>query len=200
MKVIVVGASGTIGSAVVQALNGRHEIIKVGKINGDYKVDISDFNQIKEMFEQIGSFDALVSAVGDVHFGVLQEFNANRWAIGLNSKLMGQVNLVMSSLDFINDGGSFTLTSGILSHDPIRYGCAASMVNNAIDGFVRSASIEMTRGVRINVVSPTILKESMDKYGDFFNGFIPVAANDVAQSYIKSIDGHQTGQVYRAGW
>jgi NAD(P)-dependent dehydrogenase (short-subunit alcohol dehydrogenase family) len=112
---------------------------------------------------------------------------------------MGQVNLVTVGLIFLNLQGSFTLTSGILSHDPIRFGSSASMVNAAIDGFVKSAAIEMPRGIRINAVSPTVLQESMKQYGDYFSGFEPVPAATVALAYCKSVEGAQTGQVYSVG-
>ncbi len=109
---------------------------------------------------------------------------------------MGQVNLVAIGLNYLNDRGSFTLTSGILNRDPILWGASAAMVNGAIDGFVKAAAIELTRGVRINAVSPTVVSESLDKYADFFRGFVAVPVHTVAQAYIKSVEGAQTGQVY----
>lgn len=107
---------------------------------------------------------------------------------------MGQINLVMDGLKYIQDNGSFTLTSGIISQDPIRFGTAATMVNRAIEGFVASAALEMPRGIRINVVSPTVLKEAVENFGPFFKGFDPVAGSKVALGYIKSIEGLKTGQ------
>src|SRR5262245_11762286 len=135
MKIIVIGATGTIGKAVVAALEGRHEIVKVANRSGDLRVDIADTGSIRKLFERVGRFDALVSAVGKVHFGELATLTEKEMAIGLNHKLMGQVNLVLIGRDHINDEGSFTLTSGILSRDPIRYGAAASLVNGALEAF-----------------------------------------------------------------
>jgi len=118
------------------------------------------------------------------------------YAVGLQSKLMGQVNLVLLGLKYVNDNSSFTLTSGILNRDPILYGSSAAMVNGALDGFVKGAALEMPRNIRINVVSPTVLTESMDQYGAYFRGFNPVQASKVALAYSKSVEGRQTGQVY----
>lgn len=196
MKIIVVGGTGTIGQSVVKELSQRHEIISVGHHNGDIQVDITDVNTIEKMYQVIGKFDAVIATTGTVHFGALTELNAEHYNIGLRSKLMGQVNLVLLGLKHINDAGSFTLTSGVLSHDPIRYGSSASMVNGAIDSFAKSAAIEMPRGIRINVVSPTILTVSEDKFGDYFRGFESVSENRVALAYSKSVEGAQTGQVY----
>ena len=198
MKIILLGASGTLGQAIDRELQARHEIVRVGHRSGDYQVDITRPDSIRQLFEHTGPFDALVSATGKLHFGALAEMHAEHYAIGLQDKLMGQVNLVLIGRDFANDGASFTLTSGILSEDPIRFGSSASMVNAAIDGFVRGAAIELPRGVRINSVSPTVVEESLAGYGPYFRGFKPVSAAVAALAYAKSVEGAQTGQVYQA--
>src|SRR5690349_17115131 len=138
MKIVVVGATGTIGKAVVGALQDRHEVVKVGKKGGDLHVDITDAESIRGLFKKIGSFDALVSTAGKVHFGDFGTMTEKEFAVGLKDKLMGQVNLVLLGRDHVNDGGSFTLTAGVLSHDPIRYGVSASLVNGALESFTRA--------------------------------------------------------------
>ncbi|WP_457788563.1 short chain dehydrogenase [Pseudomonas sp. PL-6] len=197
MKIILVGASGTIGQAIDRELRERHDIVRVGRNSGELQVDISDPASIRRLFEQTGPFDALISAAGNAHFGALEELSAKEFAVGLDDKLMGQINLVLIGREFANDGASFTLTSGVLSEDPIRYGAAVSTVNAALDGFVRAAAIELPRGLRINGVSPTILEESLPAYGPYFRGFKAVPAATVALAYAKSAEGRQTGQVYR---
>jgi NAD(P)-dependent dehydrogenase (short-subunit alcohol dehydrogenase family) len=196
MRVLIIGGTGTIGQAVAHELSARHDIILAGHQNGDLKVDITNVESIEQMYKKIGSLDAVVSTTGKVHFGELSEMNQAHYAIGLNHKLMGQVNLVTLGLNYLNDGGSFTLTSGIINRDPIKLGTSAAMVNGAIDSFVKAAAIELPRALRINVVSPTVLLESMDKYADFFRGFLPVPVAKVALAYSKSVEGGQTGQVY----
>jgi len=197
MKIILVGASGTIGQAIDRELRERHDIVRVGRNSGELQVNIADPASIRRLFEQAGPFDALISAAGNAHFGALEELSAKEFAVGLDDKLMGQVNLVLIGREFANDGASFTLTSGVLSEDPIRYGAAVSTVNAALDGFVRAAAIELPRGLRINGVSPTILEESLPAYGPYFRGFKAVPAATVALAYAKSAEGRQTGQVYR---
>jgi NAD(P)-dependent dehydrogenase (short-subunit alcohol dehydrogenase family) len=197
MKIILVGASGTIGQAIDRELRERHDIVRVGRNSGELQVNIADPASIHRLFEQTGPFDALISAAGNAHFGALEELSAKEFAVGLDDKLMGQVNLVLIGREFANDGASFTLTSGVLSEDPIRYGAAVSTVNAALDGFVRAAAIELPRGLRINGVSPTILEESLPAYGPYFRGFKAVPAATVALAYAKSAEGRQTGQVYR---
>lgn len=199
MKILFIGASGTIGSAVANELEQRHDVLRIGRTRGDYQVDISSSASIRSLFEQTGRFDALVCAAGNVTFAALEDMTEEHFALGLNDKLMGQVNLLLIGREFINDGGSFTFTTGITSHDPIRTGSSASLVNGAIDAFVKAAAIELPRGLRVNSVSPNVLVEAMPAYAPYFRGFKPVPAADVALAYAKSVEGLQTGQTYHVG-
>jgi NADP-dependent 3-hydroxy acid dehydrogenase YdfG len=144
----------------------------------------------------VGKVDAIVSTTGSLHFGPLAEMTAEQFKIGLHDKLLGQVDLALIGQHYVNEGGSITLTSGILTDEPIRYGANASAVNSAIDGFVRGAAVEL-RGVRINSVSPTVLTESLDAYGPYFQGFESAPASRVALAYSRSVEGAQTGRVFR---
>ena len=197
MKILLIGASGTVGSAIERELGSRHEIVRIGRNSGDERVDISDSASIRALFERMGSFDALICAAGSVKFVPLADMTEADFALGLQDKLMGQVNLLLIGKAYANDGASFTLTSGILSQEPILSGVSASLVNGAIDAFVRAVAIELPRGMRVNSVSPTVLLESMDKYGAYFRGFRPVPAADVAMAYAKSVEGLHTGQTYQ---
>jgi len=198
-KVVVIGATGTLGQAVAAALKARHEVIEVGARRGAHRVDSTDPASIERLFQQIGNVDAVVTATGKVHFGPLTEMTIEQFWIGLRDKLMGQINFVLAAQKYVNDGGSFTLTSGILADEPISQGVSATTVNLALEGFVRGAAIELPRGIRINVVSPTVLTESMESYAPFFRGFEPVDASKAAQGYLRSVEGAQTGRVYRVG-
>jgi NAD(P)-dependent dehydrogenase (short-subunit alcohol dehydrogenase family) len=197
MKIIVIGATGTVGKAVVEQLGRRHEIVAVGSSSGQYQADIADIAQVRAVFEKIGKVDAVVVAAGKLAFAPLAEFMPEQFRVGLDSKLMGQVNVAQVAQDFLNDGGSITLTSGIVADQPIRNGASASMVNSAVEGYARGAAIELPRGLRINVVSPTLLTESLDSYGPYFRGFETAPASRVALAYSRSVEGAQTGQVYK---
>ena len=200
MKIVIVGGTGTIGEAVASELSKRHEVIIVGHQKGQVNVDIADAKSIDAMYLSIGKIDAVIATTGKVHFGPFADITPAHYELGLNNKLMGQVRLVLTGLRYLSDGGSFTLTAGILNHDPIRFGSSAAMVNGAIEGFVKGAALEMPRGIRINAISPTVLTESMGKLADYFRGYKSVAAADVALAYSKSVEGAQTGQIYRVGY
>lgn len=196
MKIVIVGASGTIGKKVTEALRGENEIITVGSKSGDVRVDITSTESIEAFYKQIGSFDALVSVTGNAHFGPLKSMTNADFNIGIQSKLMGQINLVLIGQHYINPKGSFTLTSGILSDDPIVLGANPSTVNAAIDGFTRAAAIELENGVRINAVSAGVVEDS-PHYFPYFPGHIPVSMDRVANAYFKSVFGAITGQIIK---
>lgn len=197
MRILVVGASGVIGRAVVAELAPRHEIVTAGRTSGDVRLDITDEASIRAAYGEIGQLDAVVSATGKVKFAPFAEMQGGDYALGLENKLMGQVNLVLIGREFVGEGGSFTLTTGVLDHDPIVAGTSASMVNGAVNAFALAAAIEMPKGQRINVVSPGVIEEAMDAYAPYFRGFEPVPAARAALAYAKSVEGARTGQVYR---
>ena len=196
MKVIVVGASGAVGKAAVEALNSRHEVICVSRSSGDVRMDIEDVESIRAMYKQVGKIDAVVSAVGHGYFGAVDEMTSEQFMKGINHKLLPQVNLVLEGFDYINDGGSFTLTSGVLNRDPIRGGSCAAAANGALDGFVLGASVDMPRGIRINSVSPEVLEVSREKFDGFFRGHVHVSNEAVGLAYSKAVEGCLSGEVF----
>ena len=187
MKVLVVGGTGLIGRAVTDALTDRHEVVVASRQSGDVNVDVNDLDSIKKMYDSVGKVDAVVSTLGQVEFLAFDDMQPENYALGLNSKVVGQVNLVLAGRDYVNDGGSFTLTSGILNERPIPMGTSAAMANGAVEGFVIACTIELPREMRINVVSPTVITEAMDKYADYFPGFEPVPVATAALEYCKSV-------------
>ena len=196
MKILIVGATGTIGKHVTTALQKDHEVIKVGSKSTEIQIDISSAESIENFYKKVGKFDALICAAGEAQFGLLASMKEADFRIGVNSKLMGQVNLVLIGQHYINPKGSFTLTSGALADDPILMGSNISTMNGAINGFVKGAAIELENGVRINAVGPDIVEESTP-YFSYFPGHVPVTMSRVTQAYVKSVLGRQTGQIYK---
>lgn len=199
MKILVVGASGLLGSAVAAELSKRHEVIAASR-SGDVKVDVKDVASIRAVFERVGRLDAVVFTAGKAHFGPLAEMNEEKMFVGLKDKLMGQVNLVLEGTAYLNDGGSFTLVSGILGDEPIKAGANAGLVNGAVNSFVLAAAIELPRGIRINAVSATVFEEAMEHYGPFFRGFKPIPVADAALAFARSVEGADTGKIYKVGY
>ncbi|AST70579.1 short chain dehydrogenase [Kosakonia cowanii] len=200
MKIIVIGATGTLGRAVVAELGQDNEVISVGLTHGDLQVDLTRDESVEALFAQTGRVDAIIATTGSLFFGPLTAMRAEDFASGLNDKLLGQVRLALIGQHYLNDGGSITLTSGIIGSEPIAQGVNATAVNAALEGFVRAAACELPRSLRINVVSPTVLRESVEKYGAFFPGFESVPAARAALAYQRSVYGVQTGRTFTVGY
>jgi NAD(P)-dependent dehydrogenase (short-subunit alcohol dehydrogenase family) len=199
MRILVVGASGLLGSAVVAALSDRHEVLAASR-SGEYPVDVNDPTSIAALYRRTGPLDAVACAAGKTPFAPLAELTREQLVAGLTDKLLGQVELVRQGMAQVADGGSFTLVSGVLSHDPVRTGLVAGTVNGGVDAFVRNAAVELPRGQRINAVSATVFEEAWAAYGPFFPGHRPVPVAEVARAFVKSIEGPATGQIYRVGY
>jgi len=199
-KVVVIGATGTIGQAAVAALGARHDVIQVGATRGTYQVDATKPDSIAQLFKTIGKVDHVITAMGTVHFGALHETTVDQFWLGLRDKLMGQINAVLLGQPWVHDEGSFTLTSGVSAHEPIPNGANASSVNLALEGFIMGAALDLKRGQRINLVSPTVLESSVAAFGPYFPGFAPVSEHLVGLAYVRSVEGGDTGRVYRVGY
>ena len=201
LRILVIGAGGELGRAIVAELGVRHDIVTAGSKSGDIRIDIADPDSIVAGLKAGGPLDAIVCAAGAVNFVPLGAIAPaaiahSQYGLGLVNKLMGQVNLALAARDALRDGGSITLIAGVLADEPIVAGSSASMVNGALESFVKAAAIELPRGLRINVVSPTVFEESMDSYGPFFRGYDPVPVLRAARAFSRSVEGRQTGQVY----
>jgi len=193
MRIILIGSSGTIGREVARALQADHEVVTASRSNGALQVDIADPESIEALFRVAGAFDALVSAAGSARFGALDELGYDDYLFSLKNKLMGQINLVRIGRRYINDNGSFTLTSGVLAREPMPGSSAISTVNAGLEGFVRAAQLELTHGVRVNVVSPVWVQETLRALGRDPAAGMP--AEQVARAYVASVTGTMKGAV-----
>jgi uncharacterized protein YbjT (DUF2867 family) len=196
MRILLIGARGDIGQAVLAELQERHDVIQAGRSSGDVRVDITDPEAVRQMYASVEPLDAVVSVAGDVQFARLGDYTEETFAFGLNQKAMGQINLVLLGQDHVAPNGSFTLTSGILDRVPILKGASSAAANGALDGFVRAAALDMPHKQRVNVVSPGLLEVSAAAYGSLFPGHIPVSSERVGRAYAQAVEGAQTGQVF----
>lgn len=198
MRIIVVGGAGTIGKAVVELLSARHDLVVAGRRSGDIHVDIASQDSVRSMYEQIGSFDALICAAGEAHFGTFEAATEEDLAVGVHSKLLGQVRLVLLGQSLISDGGSFTLMSGYILDDPIPEATSFAIANGGVEGFVRAAALNLKRQTRINAVSPGMAQDSYEQFGPFNPGRAPVPMRAIADAFERSVEGWRTGEIIRA--
>jgi NAD(P)-dependent dehydrogenase (short-subunit alcohol dehydrogenase family) len=198
MRIVVIGGAGTIGTAVVELLSERHDVVVAGRRSGDVRVDISSEDSVRSMYRRIGSFDALVSAAGEAHFGPFDTVTEEELALGVQSKLLGQIRLVLLGRSLIADRGSFTLMSGYLFDDPIPEAVSFAIANGGVEGFVRAAALSLERKVRINAVSPGMAKDSYEQFGPFNPGRTPVPMRKIASAFQRSVEGWRNGEIIRA--
>ena len=192
-KIVVFGATGTIGKAVVAALSPKYEVLQVGNRQGQFQADLANADSIRNVFKAIGRLDGIVSTAGAARFAPLEKLSDEDFGFSLANKLMGQVNLARIGIDYLNDKGSITLTSGILSRQPMVGSAVISLVNAGLEGFARAAALEAPRGIRVNVVSPPWVTETLEALN--MDPSLGKPAVEVAQGYERSIEGQQSGQV-----
>jgi NAD(P)-dependent dehydrogenase (short-subunit alcohol dehydrogenase family) len=194
MKIFIIGGAGTIGKRVTARLVANHEVIIGGRNSGDVQIDISESASIEKALNQIGKLDAIVNVSGEAKWDKFENLSEEDFYIGIKSKLMGQVNLVRIGRNYINKGGSITLTTGILADDPVDMTTSAAMVNGGIHSFVKAVVLELDQ-VRVNAVSAGLVADAYEKYKDYFPGFDAVGMDKVVNGYVKSVEGKVNGQI-----
>ncbi|WP_237171422.1 short chain dehydrogenase [Pandoraea pulmonicola] len=175
----------------------KHNVITASRSGKgcDHQVDITDKRSLQALYEKVGKFDAVVSAAGHCEYAPFTSMTDEQWDATIQGKLVGQMNVVKAGLDYINDGGSFTLISGILNIKPMPQGIADATTSGGIDTFVKCVAHELPRGIRINAVNPTVIEEAWDVYGEMMPGYQPVPGALVGKAFERSVDSFISGQV-----
>lgn len=193
MRILLVGATGVIGSAILASLKDRHQILAASRSSSALSVDLGSPDSIRKLFDRLGKVDAIIGAAGSARFKPFASLNDEDYDFSLRNKLMGQVNLIRYGMPALNDGGSVTITTGLLAQHPVVGSAAVSLVNAALDAFVRAASLEAPRGIRVNAVSPGWIRQlSAGEQSSSPAGLLP---EQVALAYGALLDGDQSGQI-----
>ena len=197
MKILIVGGYGTIGNKVSKHFSQDHDVVIAGRNSGETKVDIADSTSIQEMLEKVGKVDAIVCIAGEAKWDSFENLAEEDYYIGIKSKLMGQINLTRLGLNYLNPGGSITLSTGILADDPVVKTASAAMVNGGIHSFVQAAALEIKDKLRLNVVSLGLVTDAYERYKDYFQGHNPISMDKAVNAYVRSVMGSRTGEVIR---
>ena len=197
MKILIIGGNGTIGSKVSSHFSKKHEVIIAGRTSGDVTVDMEDSKSLKMMFEKVGDVDAVICTAGEAKWAAFDSLTEDDFYIGIKSKLMGQVNLVRIGKNYMNPGGSFTLSTGILADHPVLMTTSGAMIGGAIHSFVKAVCLELKNNIRINVVSSGLVEDAVEHYEDYFPGHNPIPMTKVVNGFVKSVEGAGNGEIIR---
>jgi NAD(P)-dependent dehydrogenase (short-subunit alcohol dehydrogenase family) len=191
MRIVVIGATGVIGSAVAEALVAAgHEVLRASRSSA-LSVDTRDSASIAALYKKVGPVDGVVVAAGEGRHLPLAELSEEDFAFAIKSKLMSQVNDVRLGVEHMRDDGVFVLTAGVFGHKPVPGVATYAVVNGGLDSFARAAATELPRGIRIATISPPWIKETAAKVGR--TGVLSAADN--AQTYVAVIEGRIAGPV-----
>lgn len=205
-RVLLVGAKGVIGKHVHAALHESFDVICAGlepsEHSHDIRLDLADAAAIERTLGSIGPLDAVISTAGRAKFGLLADANPadlshSVYGLGLLDKLMGQVNLALAAHSVLRPGGSITLTSGTTSTEPVLGAAGLSMVNGALESWVCAAATELPHGLRLNVVSPSLVEGTSAAACAAFPGFELVTGERVGLAYLRCLRSGITGRVLR---
>lgn len=199
MKIVVVGGGGTIGRRLVPALQSNgHEVVTAGRRSGDVQVDLTSHASIETMYQQVTAVDAVISIAAH---GALDEFatlTTDALHDNMRAKFYGQVDLVLTGQHHCNDAASFTLTSGIFADQAWPHVTGGGVISGALHSFALSGAIELPRGMRINVVSPTLIGDSVDTFDGHFPGMRPVPMDELVKHYLHCLESTDTGRIIPA--
>ncbi|KZM74294.1 short chain dehydrogenase [Nocardia terpenica] len=193
MKIVVIGATGTIGAALADALAADHEVVRASR-RGAVRVDLADPASIKTLFATVDNIDGVIAVAGSGRLTELTDPSDDNYFVGPDSKYLGQIHLVRHAARCLNSGGFVTLTSGVVP--PTESGLSfAAAVNTGLDGFVPAAASEMPRGIRVNSVSPGWISETLESMGR--DGAAGTPVSEVVRAYVELVDGTTNGRVIR---
>jgi len=197
MRIVVVGASGTIGRRLCAELETRHEVIAAGRSGRDVSVDITSAESIERMYETVGHVDACVCVAVSGALDRFAELTEAALLENMRGKFFGQINLVLIGQRHLAAGGSFTLTTGIFADEAWPGVTGGAVISGGLHSFVLSAAIELPRGLRINAVSPTMVADSTKDFGHLFPGLKPVPMDRLLEAYVGAVEGRETGGIAR---
>lgn len=192
-RVLIIGSTGLLGSALGKILQTSYEVIEAFRTSQTHPVDISKSESLVALFEKVGNVDSIICTAGVANFKGFHEASDQDWSFGLANKLMGQVNTVRLGAKYINPQGSIILTTGVLSTYPMQGSSIVTTVNAAVEGFVKSAALELKDQVRVNAVSPGWISETLAQMN--MDTSIGLPAAEVAEKYRELIESDATGAI-----
>ena len=207
-RVVVIGGGSGIGFAVAGLARVDAAVDRLPGATGR-TVDLRDEAAIAGFFRALGGFDHLAITAGDWGGGVLftptAELDLAQARDGLTVRFWGALAAAKHCCRTIAQDGSITLTSGMLSHRPIKGAPVAAALGGAVEFLARGRAGDLAP-VRVNAVCPGLIltEHVMQTMSDArLHAFvdplpIPRAAlpAECAKAYVYlMLNGYATGQI-----
>lgn len=190
MRILIIGASGTIGSAVAGELDDSgYVVLGASRRNARFSVDIGDGTSMRSLLERLRAVDALICTVGSGVYVPEADARMRGFDRALEPTVSGQMTLVRESLTHVRE--CIVLTAGMVAQDAEDAMVATPMSDGSLERFVRAAALEFA-SPRVNVVAPPLVHETARRLGAA-NG---VPAGRVAKMYRRVLESDAHGEVF----
>ncbi|NND33960.1 MAG: SDR family NAD(P)-dependent oxidoreductase, partial [Saprospiraceae bacterium] len=165
MDILLIGATGTIGKEIEKLGKKReHQIFSVSR-QSHPSINIDEYTSLQGYFREAPAFDTIICTAGHASFGKLEDLSEKEIKTGLNSKLLGQINLVKVAVPKLKSGGTIILTGGMLAYAPWPATSNIATINAGLQGFVKAVNLELTDRKRVVIVHPPLVAETAQAMG-----------------------------------
>jgi NAD(P)-dependent dehydrogenase (short-subunit alcohol dehydrogenase family) len=226
-RVVVIGGTSGIGLAVAQAALADGAAVIVGSSNASkvaaageklaggeaHSVDVKNEASVEAFFERVGAFDHLVFTAGDWSLtggGRIEKLDVPAAASLFAVRFWGAITAVKHSVKRIREGGSVTLTDGMIAHRSRKGAALSTAMAGAVEHLTRGLAVDLAP-IRVNAVCPGAIRtdvwnvipaEQREERIQRMTGRLPVARigepEECAEAYLYLMrGGYTTGQVLR---
>jgi len=118
-------------------------------------LDTDDNGLLERFFERQVTWDHVVVSAAQTKVGSVRSLSLTDAKAAMESKFWGAYRVARVAR--INDGGSLTLVSGVLSERPSATAVLQGAINAALEALARGLALELAP-VRVNAVSPGMIE------------------------------------------
>ncbi len=167
-RVVVLGGSSGVGFAVARLARDMSASVVIASSRKDSvdaalakldgvagsTVNLRDEADVARFFGETGAFDHLVFTAGDwgAHlFASTADIDVDQAREGFEVRVFGALSAAKHASRTISKDGSITLTSGMISHRPMKGAPVGSAVSGATEQLARALAVDLAP-VRVNDV------------------------------------------------
>lgn len=177
-KALVTGASRGIGEAIARALSKDGFKVFINYRNSDdkaqaladeigayaIKADVSDYEQVLSMYDEIRDINVLVCNAGISEYGLFSETSPETWRRVFAVNVDGTYNCIQCALPSMirEKSGSIITMSSVWGIHGASCEAAYSASKAAVIGLTKALSKELgPSGIRVNCIAPGVIETDM---------------------------------------